>query len=535
MPNYNTYTPLQLIEAQEELASITGEIIEGALGGLPVASQNQNFFAVFDEAGSTGPEIIDRTQFRITYLVDPELKTSKPTVGSPAAFNMTQNFEKSKIVKVRADNATVLNQNITGEQTIYDVGTLKLITTTEYGTKKDEYITTMSFNGVNSQLVGQAQDLSTAMSMTVDDLDESILTGNGEVTLDVSNVYVPISQSNGTDEYITYENKNNPSAQNPLNQIRMVQSTVAAETRIRFVFGGRLMVQGIESGGTVNSKLIIRKIQSNGVVSELAEYLRTSFYTPNGNRPGSPNDFVTFQLDSGFINLSDGDKINIVYIRTGNSTNATSNLGYGTWTVSQETPPGDVLIMGVNATTSSYWDGFNTVSGSGIDPNDPSKAYSILTASAEFGNFANGTYIQRLATASAAFDPNGDSNTFNPIQTPFEFKPADEIRFEYNKNKVHKILKTEFSDERLKVFIYPSVDTENLQPLETLGTQLNHFTHYRIDPDGGYIFIDKEKENTAGVDQAFNGIITPLYSTEALKAKEDEVIFELKQAGIIET
>ena len=104
----------------------------------------------------------------------------------------------------------------------------------------------MSFNGVNSQLVGQAQDLSTAMSMTVDDLDESILTGNGEVTLDVSNVYVPISQSNGADEYITYENKDNPSASTPLNQIRMVQSTVAAETRIRFVFGGRLMVQGIE-------------------------------------------------------------------------------------------------------------------------------------------------------------------------------------------------------------------------------------------------------------------------------------------------
>ena len=140
------------------------------------------------------------------------------------------------------------------------------------------------------------------------------------------------------------------------------------------------------------------------------------------------------------------------------------------------------LVMGVNATTSSYWDGFNTVSGSNIDPNDPSKAYSILTASAEFGTFANGTYIQRLATASAAFDPNGDSNTFNPIQTPFEFKPADEIRFEYNKNKVHKVLKTEFSDERLKVFIYPSVDTENLQPLETLGTQLNHFTHYRDRP-----------------------------------------------------
>lgn len=526
MLNYNTYNSSQLIAAQEELASITGERIEGALGGLPVASQNQNFFAVFDEAGSTGPEIIDRTQFRITYLVDPELQTSKPTVGSPAAFNMTQNFEKSKIVKVRADNATVLNQNITGEQVVYDVGTLKLITTTEYGVKKDEYITTMSFNGVGGQLVGTSQDLSTAMGLTQDDQDDNVLTSNGSKTMNFSNVFVPISQSNGQDEYITYENDNT---------IRMVQSTVAAETRVRFTVTGRIVISGIDQNSQTTTTLKIQKTQSNGVKSDLATTLRTSVHYPNANRPGGFTDAFSFDLDSGFVNLSDGDEINIIMVRSGTSTSAVTTMTVGTWTVSQETPPGDVLIMGVNATTSSYWDGFNTVSGSNIDPNDPSKAYSILTASAEFGNFANGTYIQRLATASAAFDPNGDSNTFNPIQTPFEFKPADEIRFEYNKNKVHKVLKTELSGERLKVFIYPSVDTENLQPLETLGTQLNHFTHYRIDPDGGYIFIDKEKENTAGVDQAFNGIITPLYSTEALKAKEDEVIFELKQAGIIET
>ena len=79
MPDYNTLTILKknLLKIQETLRIQTGEPIGGVLGGLPVvASQNQEFFAVFDEAGSTGPEIIDKTQFRITYLVNSNLETS---------------------------------------------------------------------------------------------------------------------------------------------------------------------------------------------------------------------------------------------------------------------------------------------------------------------------------------------------------------------------------------------------------------------------------------------------------------------------
>ena len=58
MPEYNTLNSEELISIQDELQAETGEPINGILGGLPVASQNQAFFVVFDEAGSTGPEII---------------------------------------------------------------------------------------------------------------------------------------------------------------------------------------------------------------------------------------------------------------------------------------------------------------------------------------------------------------------------------------------------------------------------------------------------------------------------------------------
>lgn len=114
MPSkYQNFTKQELIDAQNDLEIETGEEIKGALGGLPVVEQTQEYFAVFDEAGSTGPEILEKTQFRISYLVDSQLNTSKPVENTPAAFNATQNFGKSDEVVVRADNATVLNQNLT--------------------------------------------------------------------------------------------------------------------------------------------------------------------------------------------------------------------------------------------------------------------------------------------------------------------------------------------------------------------------------------------------------------------------------------
>jgi len=158
--------PIQVqIDNQNQLEADTGLLVRGILGGLPVAEQNQEYFAVFEEAGDAGPEIINKTQFRITYLVDSNLSTQKPSADSDAAINVTQNFEKGKIAVVRADNATVLNQNLTGKQTIYDVGSIALIATTETGSAPGAYITTMSFADDSGQdIVQNAEDISCLFS-----------------------------------------------------------------------------------------------------------------------------------------------------------------------------------------------------------------------------------------------------------------------------------------------------------------------------------------------------------------------------------
>lgn len=524
MPDYTTYTNQQLIEAQNQLSQQVGESINGILGGLPVASQNQEYFAVFDEAGSTGPEIIGKTQFRITYLVDSNLNTSKPTEEGDAALNASQNFEKSKHCLVRADNATVLNQNITGKQSIYDIGSLQLISTTEYGKDNDEYITTMSFDGVGGQLVGNAQNISSGFKQG--SISDNELTSDGEQKIILDSPTIPISSSEGENQWVNWDNE----------ELEFIQSTLLAGTRIQAQLNFRVEINSVYAGENVNLGINLYRDPVGG--SEGIQLLGGTTLTANvPNQPIAPQNFTfTNSITFTYQDFSQGDKIYAEVARSGGSVNAIVNFPSVAINFQQETPPGENLQIGINATTSSYWDGFTNISGSEVSSTDYNQAYTILTASLDLSNFSNGSYIQRISTASEAFDAENDGNTFNPIQLPFQFLIGDEIRFEYNANKVHKVMKTETStDNRTLVYITPAVNTNTIEVEGSIGTQLNHFTHYRILQNGGYLIINEKKDNVAGVEQDFKGIITPLHPSENLQKKGDQLIYELKQVGIIET
>jgi len=524
LSKYVNYTKEELIEEQNNLRINTGEDIKGALGGLPVVEQTQEYFAVFDEAGSTGPEIIDKTQLRISYLVDSQLNTSKPVEGQPAALNATQNFGKQEECIVRADNATVLNQNLTGKQSIYDIGALALISTTEFGKSNDEYITTMSFNTVGGQIVGEAQNLSSQFRQST--FNE--LASDGELTAIFSTIGTDLSQSFSGYDWVEF---------NDNSIFTFKQDTTVAGTRIRFVFSGNASVQDVYFGQqvTIQNQLVVQP--GSGGAEEILATGGSSFVKGGGGGSSqyTPQNYtLPINMQTPFRNFFQDDQMFVRLIRTspsGTNSNTTIKFTSATFSSQQETPPGDVLIIGVNACTSSYWSGFETIG----DSSDLNKNYSILTASQDFSSFIDGNHIQRMNSASAAFDPNNDGNTFNPIQTALTFEVGDEIRFEFNKNKVYKIIKSIGGDDGRKVFIHPAIDTVQLEILGSNGTQLNHFTHYRIIPNGGYLIINQKKDNQAGPDQDFRGIITPQFPSIDLERKGDELIYELKQAGIIET
>ncbi len=119
--------------------------IKGILGGLPVAERNQEYFAVFEEAGDTAPELIGQTQFKVTYLCDSLLNVDKPSDGNIALLNINQNFERQKFGIVRADQGTALNPQLVGTHQITAVGTLAPIGGTQIGQGPLDYVTTMSF------------------------------------------------------------------------------------------------------------------------------------------------------------------------------------------------------------------------------------------------------------------------------------------------------------------------------------------------------------------------------------------------------
>lgn len=119
--------------------------IKGILGGLPVAEKNQEYFAVFEEAGDTSPELIGQTQFKVSYLCDSMLNVDKPSDGNIALLNINQNFERQKFGVVRADQGTALNPQLVGTHQITAVGTLIPIGGTQIGQGPLDYVTTMSF------------------------------------------------------------------------------------------------------------------------------------------------------------------------------------------------------------------------------------------------------------------------------------------------------------------------------------------------------------------------------------------------------
>lgn len=501
----------QVIIEQELIESQVGFKVRGILGGLPVAEQRQEYFVVFDEAGDTGPELIDKTQYRVTYLVDSNLNTSKPAgVTTIAARNVTQNFEEGTIAVVRADNATALNRNLTGELGIYDTGTIRLIATTETGSSKGAYIQTMSFFDEQGQdVVQDASDVS--IEYRADDTQETT-SGIQEFLVEYQGTPVkPISSS--ADPFLSL-NANQDT-------LTFARPTTEAGTRVNVAFNTFLQVEWDENSNAIPVQGYLQLEQQSGGVGDFITVRTTPFSIEYGN----VQYFYPYVSTTNYKHFLAGTKFRCRLVRTDGAGVNVLKIRDGKLLVKQEYLPGDVAIPGLNACTASYFEP-NFTTFEPVSSSNNSQGYSIITSSVQMGYFINNGFRAKLDDQSKVFAPKGDNVTYEVIQVPFNWQIGDEIRFEYNKNQVYKITNTtELSSGAWAFTITPNLSD---------GVELNHFTHYRIDPDGGYIIINTIKDNQVAGAQPFSGIILPKFPSENLGKREDALIFELKQAGIIE-
>jgi hypothetical protein len=225
--------------------------------------------------------------------------------------------------------------------------------------------------------------------------------------------------------------------------------------------------------------------------------------------------------------------------------------------VSNETPHGVTFFNGITGITASYSDQdgnptiYNETSSYWVnytnEINQVEGEISHITASSALTAFYGGGYTQvnagteeyNLTNADGAVGSSLTYTTaagiqgkytalsfgFNPIRLPFVPVSGDHIRFEFSPDKDFKILQANNTQGTLIMKLSGQIEE---------GTVLDNFVIYRIINNGQYIILDVKKNVEAGVNQAFTGIVTSEFPSENLQKRGDSLLFDLKQANILE-
>jgi hypothetical protein len=388
MPTQQQYIQQQELEQEEFLLGP----VNGVLGGLPVAEQNQDYFLVFKGVGGTGPEIIDNTAYFIQYIVDSDGNVSKPSQESIDRLNLIQNFPVGKNTIVRIDNASGINTQLDGEHVITGVGVQQPILYTQFGIPSSSYTTDISFTipgGAPSGSYGVILDFRGLMTIT-----SSTSTTTGDITT------YSVSGSSPDAGAATL---NLSAGTYTVNSSSSLQSITFNPT-IGFTNTNTFQARSITWGITRDGSTII---QTSLTLAAGESNTSTISYTePLSNLSGNPvyelriiagdsfiyKDFVQFNISSQNPSPTDN----------GNTTS-------GLWTTGSSTSTW--------LTASSY-------------------------LSQNYGNLPNELI-------------NATEFGFSPIKTPFLLNPGDRIRFEYNPQKdfiIYEVIEPRAAtDARLKI------------------------------------------------------------------------------------
>lgn len=472
---------------QEQLNNFLGPV-NGALGGLPVAERNQSYFIVFQQAGGTGPEIINETAYFITYLVDENGNVSKPSDDYISLENLIQNFEIGRNAVVRNDAATAVNSQLVGNKRISGVGNQEPIIYSQTGSTSGANINILNFN---SEL-------------------NSVTTPRMEGTM-VRGIYSPTS---GVSTFQTVTSYNTPVSlpQAPAATFDntagtyTVSSANIGDTNSMFFevsIGLRLTPQGPAVGnnttGTQSRDVTIRIKRDSTVIG-------TKTYTIQGSNVSGESSVFNFESDplvvgqlSGFFNS--GDPVYTIEIQFEDTVYATADF-IQFRIINQSPEPSNPPVLGnywANNSGNSFW----------------------LTASAELST--NYGAVQNSQNVLDQIEPGFN---FSPITVPFNVIPGDRIRFEYNKE----------TDYTIYEVIEPGGDIDGrlklrLNALIPTSINLDNFVLHRINSNNpAYIILDVQK---VGSPENFNGVILPEYPTKKLKDNLDNIIINLKERGII--
>ena len=506
--------------------------VRGALGGLPVAEQMQDYFLVYQQAGGTGPEIIDETAFFITYLVGSDGEISKPVDGYTSQDNLLQNFAIGSTVLVRNDASTALNSQLAGKHKVTAVGRQAPILYTQQGFLTSSFSETIQFLGPQGTGVrspgtspyaqftllnpAEATEFTTQINSTPTSLTD--YDAEGPIPDQTPNVIATVDDSAGT-----YTFAPSPGTIYDLGNLESLTF------QLEGVFHNyRQDSIGIDVEIVVDGVVVASKVYTAAGVGGSDGFI-PSIPGPNGNynvlNTGNDPLIFTFvqtgavftapgasnQITAGMV-ISAQVSTTLLY----NSTEGTGGAVFMpsfTFRANSQSPSATTPVDGTQNVVT--W-----ATGSGVQ----TTTFTWLTGSSFISNGYGLTQNSTPITDDAVENFN-----LSPIETPFLPRVGDRIRFEYNKA----------TDYFIYEVIPPNLDPQNRvkfrinSPVPNRVERGNFIIHRTNPADPAYIILDINKNNLVADTQNFNGLILPEYPTQRLKDNLDRITVDLKERGII--
>ena len=459
--------------AQEQANHFLGPV-NGALGGLPVAEKNQEFFLLFKDITSTTPEIIDQSSWNIEWLVNSNGEVANPNDNGVANSNIIQNFEIGEQVVTLVANATGINAQLLGEHTITGVGTLKNILYSQTGIPSSSFDTgSVVFVEPGGAPAESANPVPNVLGSMI--VNDKVFSQSSLTTID---------------GYTLQTQTDNPSGGTNFNagsgKYFISSSDFVDINSITFRISYNINNNSTSRPTTVNVSL----------QPPAGTILQADVFTipPNSGVQRSMevnlSNFTSFT--QMLVKISTEEEINIVSLNfevIGSSPAPTPNIPTtGFWATGSET----VITW---LTGSSY-------------------------VSQNYGN------IQDTSAFTAATKTYG----LDPIDDLFTPQAGDKIRFEYNPNNVFTIYEvitpSEASDGLLKFKLNRQVPNS---------TVLDNFILYRIDSnEPKSIFLNVPKNSVIGdPENPFKGYIFPKYETQYLKDNLKSIQRQISNEGLL--
>jgi len=482
-------------------------------GALSAAEKNQTYFAYFSSVGGTGPELIDQTAYFIQYLIDAQGNVVTPQPNSIDVLNLIQNFEPGKTVNVTSLEGTTLFSNLLGNKTITDIGRIETILTTETGSGRMDYITTMSFSQGGTSLQTSFIPDYTFSSKKV---TTSTVTDTTWTDLPFA---LELSDPSGSYDPATYTYS---------------FSTNTYDYSTKVIFKTSVLINGL--GENESFYLQIIKSTDNFTTSqslelELPGIPGSSYYT---NTTPPPTQYISIDSEGefyiatngtpsvGYMNyistipqvFESGSKIKVRYKvgTTGTGTASITILGSSPNTLNTSflatTNYSNALEI-----TSSYWLG-------ALNFPTSSNAVQGLIATLPFSNILNpqSNFTQTISSSSLSLG-------FNNITSLSHILPGDYIRFEYDKTKQSKVYNVQSIPGG---YVYLEIN-----PPVPSGSILDHFTVYRINPNAGNQVILNVKKPVGTTGQTLTGFLKPQYMSKELEDNFTTIIQKLAAEGTI--